>query len=196
VIQQGGSVSADILRQAFDSTERVLANVKPDQLDEPTPCASWKVRDLINHIVAGATFFAITAETGTSPPRGRERPDFAAGDYNTAFHEGAERAVAAFLADDAMEKTMTLPFGQMPGSTFVMIAATDTFTHGWDLAKATGQLTDLDPGLAAQLLEHAKAAVSVDLRGEEGKASFGPRVEVPESASTVDQLAGFLGRRP
>ena len=28
----------------------------------------------------------------------------------------------------------------------------DTFQHGWDLAKATGQDTDLDPELAAGLL--------------------------------------------
>jgi hypothetical protein len=33
------------------------------------------------------------------------------------------------------------------------------------------------------------------MRGEEGKAFFGPRVDVPESAPAADQLAGFLGRR-
>lgn len=95
-----------------------------------------------------------------------------------------------------MDRTMTLPFGKLPGSAFVWIASIDVFSHGWDLAKATGQPTDLAPGLAAQLLDRARAALPDSMRGEEGKASFGPRVEVSDSAPVADQLAGFLGRQP
>jgi uncharacterized protein (TIGR03086 family) len=152
------------------------------------------VRDLINHIVGGATFFAVTAETGEAPKGGAT--DFTAGDFNAAFEAGAKRAVAAFQADGAMEKTMTLPFGQLPGAVFVNIAATDAFTHGWDLAKATGQSTRLDPALAGQLLANAKAVFPDAMRGEDRVAPFGPRVDVPESAPPADQLAGFLGRTP
>jgi hypothetical protein len=39
-----------------------------------------------------------------------------------------------------------MPIGGMPGSVFVCIAAGDVFTHSWDLARATGQPSDLDPG--------------------------------------------------
>jgi uncharacterized protein (TIGR03086 family) len=189
-------MSADNLEQAFASTARVLANVIGDQLDEQTPCASWKVRDLVNHIVGGATFFAVIAETGAPPAMEGGPPDFSAGDFTTAFDQGSKRAVAAFRAEGAMEKPMALPFGQMPGSMFVNIAATDTFTHGWDLAKATKQSTDLDPALATQLLANAQAFLPDTMRGPDTKAPFGPRVEVPTSAPAADQLAGFLGRTP
>ena len=37
------------LRSAFASTRAVLAVVEPDQLDAPTPRASWDVRALIDH---------------------------------------------------------------------------------------------------------------------------------------------------
>jgi len=185
-------MSAEVLRQAFASTAGVLAKVSTDQLDLPTPCASWTVRDLVNHIVGGTTYVAVTAETGTAPPVGNE--DHTTGDFKAEFKEGAERAVQAFSSDGAMDKTMTLPFGELPGSIFVMVAANDTFTHGWDLATATGQSRDLDPGLAAQLLEVAKF-IPDEMRGPDGQAPFGPKVEVPESASTVDKLAGFMGRR-
>jgi hypothetical protein len=40
------------LWRAFASTRNVLSNVKADQLDDPMPCKSWKVHDLINHIAA------------------------------------------------------------------------------------------------------------------------------------------------
>ena len=92
-----------------------------------------------------------------------------------------------------MTKMLTLPFGQMPGSAFVGLAATDTFTHGWDLAKATGQSTDLDPELAAQLLAGAKQAISPAFRGPEPKP-FGPEQTAPAGATNADQLAAFLGR--
>ena len=91
---------------------------------------------------------------------------------------------------------MKLPFGQMPGSAFVNIATVDVFAHGWDLAKATGQPTDLDSALAAQLLVIAQASLPDTFRGPEGQAPFGPKVEAPAGGSAADQLAAFLGRQP
>jgi uncharacterized protein (TIGR03083 family) len=31
----------------------VLAAVKPDQLEAPTPCPDWTVRGVIDHLIAG-----------------------------------------------------------------------------------------------------------------------------------------------
>ena len=111
-----------------------------------------------------------------------------------AYDEGAQQAIAAFQADGVMEKTLTLPWGQMPGSAFMGIASIDTLAHGWDLAKATGQDTDLAPELSAGLLQGAKAAISPAFRSEDG-AVFGPEQSAPAGASNADQLAAFLGRK-
>ena len=92
-----------------------------------------------------------------------------------------------------MDKILKLPFAELPGGVFVNIATIDTFTHGWDLAKATGQPSDLDPELATQLLAFARAFLSDGLRGEDGQAPFGPQVEAPAGAGPADQLAAFLG---
>jgi uncharacterized protein (TIGR03086 family) len=178
------------LEQAISSTRTVLAAVTPDQLDADTPCSSWKVRDLVNHIVGGQYFFAAGAEG--NPPTAAAG-DFAAGDFVAAFDESSAKCVAAFQGEGVMTKMLTLPFGQMPGAAFVGLAATDTFTHGWDLAKATGQVTDLVPDLAAQLLAGAKQAISPAFRGPE-PAPFGPEQQAPAGASKADQLAAFLGR--
>jgi uncharacterized protein (TIGR03086 family) len=172
----------------------VLANVSPEQLDEPTPCDSWTVRDLVNHIVGGTTFFAETVETGTSTSS-VTGPDFTNGDIMAAFDQGAERAVAAFGSEGAMERVVNAPFGEVPASIFVWIASVDAFTHGWDLAKATGQSTDLDPALASQLLDVSTQAVTDELRGPDKTKPFGYEVGVPDSAPYADRLAGFLGRQ-
>jgi uncharacterized protein (TIGR03086 family) len=173
------------------TTRGVLAGVRPDQLDAATPCASWKVSDVINHLVGGQFYFA-SAVSGQALEG--ESPDFAAGDYLTAFDQGSAAAIAAFQSDGAMDRTIHLPFGDMPGSAFVGIAATDTFTHGWDLARATGQNTDLAPDLAAGLLEGVRPAIPEAVRGADGQAPFGPVLEAPAGASNADQLAAFLGR--
>jgi uncharacterized protein (TIGR03086 family) len=188
-------MSTETLERAFASTRNILANVKADQLDDPTPCVSWDVRRLINHIVGGTHWFAMSTNAGASPENDTtEDTDYAGGDFLAAFDEGSAAAVAAFGAPGALEKCIRLPFGEFPGVAFMGLATTDTFTHGWDLAKATGQDTNLDPELAAQLLEGAKASIPDAFRGPDGQAPFGARVDCDDSAPPAAQLAAFLGR--
>ena len=73
------------------------------------------------------------------------------------------------------------------------LATTDTFQHAWDLAKATGQDSDLAPELATALLSQAQQSISDAFRGPEG-APFGAEQECGDGASNADQLAAFLGR--
>jgi uncharacterized protein (TIGR03086 family) len=180
---------------ASASTAAILANVSQDQLDLPTPCASWTVRDLINHVVGNAFWFEAIADNGVAPDRPDNcAPDFTGGDFKTTFTEGSGRATAAF--DAALDKTLQLPWGAMPATAFLMMASADQFVHGWDLAKATGQSTDLAADLAAQFLEFYRQVMSDPFRGPDTQAPFGAAVRVPESAGTATQLAAFLGRTP
>jgi len=177
------------LARAFASTRNVLEGMKDVDLDGPTPCASWKVRDLVNHIVGGTHFFAVSTETGTSPDDVDQ--DFTRGDVLASFDEGSERALAAFASPGAQEKIVKLPFGAFPGAAFMQLATSDTFTHGWDLAKATGQSTDLDPELAEQLL--AAGGIPDTFRGPE-PMPFGPAQQAPGGATAADRYAAYLGR--
>jgi uncharacterized protein (TIGR03086 family) len=188
-------MSAELLAKCYASTRGVLTNVTPEQLDgAETPCASWSVQELVDHIVNGTTWFATIAETGT-PPGEDAFPPFTSDNVVEAFDAGAARAVKAFAADGAMERIMHLPFGDLPGSAFVYIACGDSFTHGWDLAKATGQSTDLDPETATQLLEIVSPMLPDAYRGEDGQAPFGPRQEAPAGGTAADRVAAFMGRR-
>ena len=186
-------MSTEALERASASTRGILANVTPEQLSAPTPCQSWQVRDLINHLI-GVSYFAaeaVNTGTATSPPE----TDFCSGDMLAAYNDASSQAVAAFGTAGAQEKMITLPFATLPGAAFMSIASTDAFVHGWDLAKATGQSTDIDPELAGQLLDGARMFVQPAFRGEDGKAPFGPEQQPPPDASSADQLAAFLGRR-
>jgi uncharacterized protein (TIGR03086 family) len=179
------------LNQALQSTLAILANVRPGDLDAPTPCASWDVRALVNHFVGTARWWAASI-TGDGEAT---EADYATGDFVAAYEESIQIAVAAFAAEGALDRTVRLPFGEFPGSVLRDLAATEQFTHGWDLAHAIGQPTDLDPGLAAALLSQARLTITDAYRGPDGQALFGPAAAAPAGAGPADQLAAFLGRR-
>lgn len=67
---------------------------------------------------------------------------------------------------------------------------TDTFQHGWDLAKATGQPADLAPELTSAILVQSRASIQDAFRGPEG-APFARRGGMPDGATAADELAAF-----
>ena len=189
-------IRARILPRACGSAGAILATISRSDLDQPTPCASWKVRDVVNHILGGAAYFAElagrarlptarrrtrTSRPGTSPARSAARP--------AAWPRPTARP-------GVLDKDLEMPMGAMPGSVWAWIAASDIFAHGWDLAKATGQPTALEPELAQLLLARVTQTLPDAMRGPEGEAPFGPEVKMAGSAPPADQLAAFLGRQP
>ena len=147
-------------------------------------------------MIDAPTFAATVMETGDWKNGSGESVDHASSDYLAAYDAATSRALAAFRADGALSQVVTLPFGDMPGEAFANIATGDVFVHGWDLARATGLPADLDPELATEILVAVAPMLPDQMRGEDGKAPFGPRVEVSADASPADKLAGFLGRHP
>jgi len=64
--------------------------------------------------------------------------------------------------------------------------------HGWDLAKATGQETSIDPPLAEYALAFAQGFVSDQMRPR----VYGSSNPVPDDAPAGDRLVAFVGRNP
>ena len=187
-------MGAGILERANASTEKVLANVSRDQLGLTSPCASWRVRDVVNHLVGNNFWFEAIARDGVAPERqNNAAPEETEGDYFARYRDGSAKAVAAF--ESAMDKTLNLPWAQMPASVFIVMASADQFVHGWDLARATGQSADLDPDLASQFLAFYRQAIADEFRGPDPEAPFGPLVSTL-SADPVAQLVAITGRTP
>jgi uncharacterized protein (TIGR03086 family) len=71
----------------------------------------------------------------------------------------------------------------------------DLAVHAWDIARATGQSTELDPEIARSSLDWAKEDLLEQYRGDEDSGQvFGVEVAVPPDAPPYDRLAGFFGR--
>ena len=180
----------DVLAQAQDVARGVLANVSADQLELDTPCSEWSVAQLIDHLV-GAQYWAQGGVQGVALEATGEGA--AQGDFVATFDQAARDNLAAFCEEGALGRTVNPGFGDMPAPALLGLSATDTFTHAWDVARATGQDTDLAPDLAAALLEQSRQAIQPAFRSEEGTI-FGMEQTAPDGASAADQLAAFLGR--
>jgi uncharacterized protein (TIGR03086 family) len=185
-----------MINRVLGETNRIVDGIEPSQLDNPTPCADWTVRDVLNHITGGADMFAIAASEGKVPDEKLGQlmgGDNLGDDYKGAFKAASARASKAFEPEGILDKIITLPFGEMPAGAAVNIAIFDVTTHAWDLAKGTGQSTELDPEVLGVALDIAQQMLSDDYRAS---GMFGAPVSVPEDAPVQDRLAGFTGRTP
>ena len=97
-------MSSQPLHMVNASTRAVLANVTADDMQKSTPCASWDVAGLINHLIGAQYFF--TAGMKGEPPSGGDT-DYAAGDYMTAYDEATAALAACFDVDGVMQSTVT-----------------------------------------------------------------------------------------
>ncbi len=77
-----------------------------------------------------------------------------------------------------------MPWGEnYTGATLVDMYLAELAVHAWDLARATGQLGNLDPSLAAPALEGARAMIKPSYRNMAGPgAPFGAEVSPPPVA--------------
>lgn len=183
-----------LLERGLDQTGRVVAGVRPEHYDNATPCANWKVRDLLDHIIGGNHFFAAAA-AGEALPSG-DAGDLVGDDPATAYAQGAKTALEAWRQPGVAERTITLPVGDMPGAVAQGLHFVDHVAHSWDLAKATGQdVAALDPELAEAAYAMVDGNLPDALRTGEN-APFGPEVPCDEGASAIERLVAYLGRTP
>jgi uncharacterized protein (TIGR03086 family) len=179
-----------VLRKAVDQTGRIVSGVKPDQFSDATPCADWDVKQLLNHTIGVVQMFDDAAQS--KPFNGEALGgDMVGSDAAASYEERAAKLRATIADAAALERTWTLPFGDLPGMMGCSFATLEVFTHGWDVAKATGQSIDFDPDVT----EVANATAQM-LPAEQVRTAnvFGAESPCPDGASAEDQLAAFLGR--
>lgn len=114
--------------------------------------------------------------------------------WQAAYQAASARATAAWADDASLDAKVTVPWGTMPGRAALSGYVQEVVTHGWDLASATGQQTELDPELATWVLALARRILPPEPRGVAG-IPFGPVVPVPDDAGVYARLAGWLGRK-
>jgi uncharacterized protein (TIGR03086 family) len=173
----------------------VVAQVSPDDLDGPTPCAHWTLRDLLAHMTVQHHGFAAAARgLGAEPARWDVTTvTDPLGTYADAAHD----VVAAF-ADATAETPFALPeFGTdvvVPGELAIGFHLVDYVVHGWDVAAALGRAFTVPDDVAAAALTVALAVPD----GEFRDADVSPFARAVDAAAgdDLDRTLRHLGRNP
>ncbi|MYS84294.1 TIGR03086 family metal-binding protein [Embleya scabrispora] len=169
-------------KRAVDAFRPLLAEVDDAKLGLACPCDEWDVRGLLGHATGAQRGLAAALTGPTEPVSEDPREDF----------EAVVETMLATFTPERIAASIKTPFGDRTGGFLLGLATGDIFVHAWDLARALGKSTDLDPELAETLLERMRTTLPDAARGE-GRA-FGPQQPVGADASAADRLAAFTGR--
>jgi uncharacterized protein (TIGR03086 family) len=180
----------ELYERALDQTGQIVARVRSDQLDLPTPCNEWDVRALLGHIIGGNWNTAQRAEGKAVQPG---RIDDFGDNPAEAYWQSAEAAKHAWREPGRLNQSYEMPMGILSGHAVLSVRLLEAVTHGWDLARATGQT----PAYDDDVVQTAMAVAERTLSGERPPGfPFAPAVEVANDLPAIDRLAAFMGRKP
>jgi uncharacterized protein (TIGR03086 family) len=179
----------DRIDAALDMTAAVVAGIADAQLATPSLCPEWDVRTELNHLVGGMRIFA--AELSGTDAGKTHDDDWLGADPQVAFTTAADLDRAAWHRPNALDATVHLGFGAVPGRMAAQIHLTEVLVHGADLAVVTGQEDRIDQRLCADLLATMRA---MDFGAFRRPGMFGPEHPAPADASAHQRLLAFLGR--
>src|SRR5262245_60278745 len=99
------------MRRVIEIAGQVVDQIEPEQLGEPSPCRAWTVRDVLNHIVAGADVFARCVRDGSISDADLSAivvTDALGDDFASSFHRATDAVVEAFARPGAMDRLVTV----------------------------------------------------------------------------------------
>lgn len=180
-------------RQMID----VLAGVSDEHLTNPTPCAEYTVRDLIDHVdEASRAFTAIAREVSVEGRHTEPTTEPATASLSDGWRESVAKNVRA-LGDawdvPAAWAGRTDAAGvELSNELWGKIALTEMVVHGWDIAKATDQPFNLPHETLQACFDH----VSEFVPNAPIESLWGPAIEVPADAPLLDRVVAVTGRHP
>ena len=181
--------------RALSWVHGLLANVGPEQLTNPTPCSEYDTRALAGHLVTTVERARMIGEGGDVYSVPVVTTGFADDRLADAYAGAVAKMWAVWRdspgADTLLDRSMKAPWGTTSGRVVLHGYVNETLVHGWDLAVATGQDCEADPGLAEAALAMTTSILPATPRG--GDVPFAPPVEPAPDAGPTERLANWCG---
>ena len=164
----------------------VVAKLEPRHWDRPTPCEGWSVFDVVDHVVAGDRFTALTLTGSTlvaasDASRGLDAQN---PDVERQVRDAAATVLVAF--EGSLDRIIEHRVGPVSARRVLGFRIIDQLGHTWDISTAMGLSTVLDPDALAVGVEVALAERAT----LEGSPHFATLPDEPDPAG--DPIATFL----
>jgi len=205
-----GSDVRTVFSKAMATGGDVVAGVRPDQLDAPTPCTEYDVRTLVSHLIGVLERVTLMGRGGNPMAAPDKVVGLADDAWLAAWADATQRLQEAWADDESLTRLVRLPWAEQSGAATLASYCNEITVHTWDLASATGQR----PAWDAEVVRTAWESIIRGLPGE-GRAEmfaaakagmpephrsrpdpFAAPVPVPDDAPLIDQLVAWNGRRP
>jgi uncharacterized protein (TIGR03086 family) len=186
------------LGPATGELARLVRGVADEQLTAPTPCAVYRLDDLLDHVGGLAHAFTAAARKDFGPWTDEvPNPDGArlAGDWRTRITAALDALAEAWRSPAAWEGMTRAGGLDVPGGIAGTIALNEVVIHSWDVARASGQEVSSDPETLDACLDFLVPMASPEQEAAR-QGMFGPVVQVGPDATTLDRAVGLSGRDP
>ncbi|MGF7238691.1 MAG: TIGR03086 family metal-binding protein [Frankia sp.] len=185
------------LEPATRATADLIGGIDDALLDAPTPCPDYTLGDLLDHIGGLALAFAAAATKKTGDATSRA-PAVVASRLGEDWRTRIPRDLAAMARawrDPSAWSGMTRVGGiDLPGEVAGVVGLDEVVIHGWDVARASGQVYDVDQG--PLVVVHDFLQRSADSARGSDRGPFGPPIRVPDTAPLLERAVGLSGRDP
>ncbi len=183
------------LRPVAHQVADLVRAVPDERLGDPTPCPSYTVGDLLDHLGFLAVAFTDAAVKRSEASGGPARTGDASqldDDWRERIPEAVLELGEAWTDPDAWTGSAQAGGIEMPGEIAGMVALDELVVHGWDVARSIDRPFACDDAT----LEAVQGFVSqfADSGGAEGL--FGPAVPVPEGSALLERVVAMTGRDP
>jgi uncharacterized protein (TIGR03086 family) len=188
-----GNMTLSRFNSAVGEFDRRVRAIRPEQWHNPTPCAEWDVRALVNHLVTEQLWAPLLLDGATVDDVGdRFEGDQLGTDPVTAWTSAAAAAREAFAAPGALRRSVELSYGRRPAEGYCQEMTMDLAVHAWDLARGIMGDEHLDEDLVDDVL----AFIEPQVEHLASSGLFAPPVAVGAEADAQSRLLAMLGRRP
>ena len=185
-----------ILDLAQTRAALAIASLDGEQLDLPTPCDAWSVRDVINKLIASTLLFASLGRREQGDPRLDliHPKEMLGNDPLGAYSAAATSCRDAWRVPGALDGMATSTIGEAKAHSVLNARIFDTTILSWDITVATSLPCLVDAEQGTYVLRVAKALVPA-VRSH-NKERYKEPVAIKEDASILEQLIAVTGRDP
>ncbi|MDH6138548.1 MULTISPECIES: TIGR03086 family metal-binding protein [Kitasatospora] len=181
--------------RALELATGVVDQVTADQLSRPTPCADWRLGELLAHMIGQNHGFAAAARgLGDDLHQWRDRP-FPGAPARSWAASVADVAEAFATAAAPLRIPEIRPGMDIPAETAISFHYLDTLVHGWDAAVTLGLPFEPPPELVRAVLA---VAIRVPAGPDDRRpgAAFRGVLTLDTGAPEFHQVLALLGRDP
>ncbi|GAA3210208.1 TIGR03086 family metal-binding protein [Actinocorallia longicatena] len=145
---------SDLHRRAVAGMTARIAAISPGQWTLATPCSDWDLRGLVNHVAGEMLWTPPIFEGKTAADVGGAFDgDVLGEDPQGVWEASVGPSIAAVSAEGALDRTVHLSFGDVPGEVYASQMFADILVHSWDVARASSGDELLDPDLVEACLD-------------------------------------------